>query len=533
MPTHDHATPHTKLTWVDQVTKHARSKPDLAALRYRGATTTWAQLDDRSRRLSSALAARGVGAGDRVLMLLTNRPEFVETLVAVNRLGAIAVPVNFRLVADEVAFLAQNSGSCAIVVEEALAPLIAPMRSGHEDALPCLVVGEDVSTAGRGAEGYEDAVAAAGPIEGHGPTDLQSLALIMYTSGTTGRPKGAMLTYENLLGQTLTLVQSFRFFGDDEVVAVTSPMFHIAAVGSVVPNLVLGYTSVITPTGAFDPETFLDLIEQEGVTNAFLVPTQWQAVSASPTVSRRSLALRNLAWGAAPATPSVLRAMAEAFPGVGNVCTFGQTEMSPVTTVLPGEDAIRKIGSIGKPVPLVDVRVVDTEMNDVAPGEIGEIVYRGPQTMVGYWQNPEATDEAFRGGWFHSGDLVRVDEEGFLYVVDRLKDMIISGGENIYSAEVEAVIADHPKVREVALVGTAHPRWGETPVAIVVPHDPSDPPLSQELIDHCGARLASYKKPTQVLVLDELPRNASGKITKAPLRQMVAGIQEDQGSVVG
>src|SRR5690606_32282559 len=175
----------------------------------------------------------------------------------------------------------------------------------------------------------------------------------------------------------------------------------------------------------------------------------------------------------------------------------------------------------GKPVPLVAARVVDQDMNDVPQGEIGEIVYRGPQTMLGYWNNPRATEEAFHGGWFHSGDLVRVDEEGFFYVVDRLKDMIISGGENIYSAEVEAVIGDHPKVREVAVVGAPHEKWGETPVAVVVPHDPADPPTLDELVEFCPTRLASYKKPTRLVIVNELPRNASGKILKTRLRDEV------------
>ncbi|MFG2045543.1 long-chain-fatty-acid--CoA ligase [Dactylosporangium sp. NPDC048998] len=521
MDTADIRHPNTRLTWVHQVAKHANAQPDRPALRFRGRTTTWRELDDRTRRLSRALEIRGVGKGDRVLMLLTNRPEFIESLVAINRLGAIAVPVNFRLVAAEVSFLAENSGSCAILVEEQLAPLARAVRAGKEGLLPCLVVGEDVSAAGDAAERYEDALGTSEPHLATGPSDLATVALIMYTSGTTGRPKGAMLTYENLLGQTVTLIQAFRLFQDDEIALVTSPMFHIAAVGVIVPNLILGYTTVITPTGAFDPEAFLDLVESEGTTNAFLVPTQWQAVCKSPTIHQRVIRLRCIAWGAAPATPPVLRAMEAAFPGVTNVCTFGQTEMSPVTTVLPGEDAIRKIGSIGKPVPLVDVRVVDPEMNDVPQGEVGEIVYRGPQTMLGYWEDPRATAEAFRGGWFHSGDLVRVDGDGFFYVVDRLKDMIISGGENIYSAEVEAVISQHPKVREVALVGTPHPKWGETPVAVIVPADSADAPTEDDVISFCASRLASYKKPTKVVVVAEMPRNASGKILKKPLRDMV------------
>ncbi|GAA4518306.1 MULTISPECIES: long-chain-fatty-acid--CoA ligase [Nonomuraea] len=520
MSTVHSAHPHQRLTWVHQVTKHAGAQPGRPAIRFKGETTTWAELDERSRRLSAALEARGVGEGDRVLVLLTNRPEFVETLVAINRLGAIAVPVNFRLVAAEVSYLAEDSGSCAIVVEQPLAPVVAAVRAGKEAELPCLVVGDAPDAAGAGAERYEEAVAGATPSGASGPADLGAVALIMYTSGTTGLPKGAMLTYENLLGQTITLLQTLRP-GADEICVVTSPMFHIAAVGVIVPNLIFGYTTVITPTGAFDPEAFLDLVESERVTNAFLVPTQWQAVCASPTLPQRDIPLRTISWGAAPATPAILRAMEAAFPGVPNVSVFGQTEMSPITTSLPGEDAIRKIGSVGKPVPLVEVRVVDQDMNDVPQGEIGEIVYRGPQTMTGYWNNPGATEEAFRGGWFHSGDLVRVDEEGFFYVVDRLKDMIISGGENIYSAEVEAVLADHPKVREIALVGSPHEKWGETPVAVVVPRDEADPPTVAELSEFCLTRLASYKKPTKAVVVSELPRNASGKILKNRLRDMV------------
>lgn len=514
------AHPHQRLTWVHQVSKHASMQPGKPALRFRGETTTWAQLDERSRRLASALEARGVGKGDRVLVLLTNRPEFVETLVAINRLGAIAVPVNFRLVAAEVSYLVEDSGSRAIVVEQPLAPVAAAVREGKEGELPCLVVGDAAGSGGPGAELYEEALTASDPSSADGPDDLGAVALIMYTSGTTGLPKGAMLTYENLLGQTITLLHTLRP-GFDEICVVTSPMFHIAAVGVIVPNLIFGFTTVITPTGAFDPEAFLDLVESERATNAFLVPTQWQAVCASPTIPQRDIRLRTISWGAAPATPAILRAMEKAFPNAANVCVFGQTEMSPITTSLPGEDAIRKIGSIGKPVPLVAARVVDQDMNDVPQGEIGEIVYRGPQTMLGYWNNPRATEEAFHGGWFHSGDLVRVDEEGFFYVVDRLKDMIISGGENIYSAEVEAVIGDHPKVREVAVVGAPHEKWGETPVAVVVPHDPADPPTLDELVEFCLTRLASYKKPTRLVIVNELPRNASGKILKTRLRDEV------------
>jgi fatty-acyl-CoA synthase len=210
--------------------------------------------------------------------------------------------------------------------------------------------------------------------------------------------------------------------------------------------------------------------------------------------------------------------MAAKFPEAEIVSVFGQTEMSPVTTSLPGADAIRKIGSVGKPIPTIAARIVDDEMNDVPPGTVGEIVYRGPTLMAGYWQDPAATDEAFRGGWFHSGDLVRADDEGFLYVVDRKKDMIISGGENIYCAEVENVLAGHPGVADIAVIGASHERWGETPIAVVVPADPAAPPTLSELTSWSRDKLSSFKRPTSIVVVGQLPRNASGKVLKHELR---------------
>ncbi len=510
--------PHTPLTWCHQVRKHGRATPDAFAFKHNDTVTTWSQLDDRARCLASALEARGVKAGDRVLLLATNRVEFVETVLGVNWLSAAVVPVNFRLVPDEVAYLAENSGAAAIVVEEALSGLVAGICA--KNPLPTFLIGPSIGQAGAGAEIFEDVIAAAAPYTGEGPSDLRELAIIAYTSGTTGRPKGAMLSYENMIAQTMTGQRYTPPAAEDDVAGIVAPMFHIAGLGGMLPALLGGVSQVIVPTGAFNPNDVLDLCEAEGITGIFLVPTMWQAVSAAQMASPRRIKFKNVSWGAAPATPAILRAMSEAFPDAQIVAAFGQTELSPVTCVLTGEDSIRKLGSVGKPVGLVDVRVVDSEMNDVEQGEIGEAVYRGPQVMKGYWQNPTATEEAFRGGWFHSGDLVRVDEDGYFYVVDRLKDMIISGGENIYCAEVEAVIADHPKVLDVALVGAPHDKWGETPVAFVVPKDPADPPTAEEIIASTAARVASYKKPTRVVILDVMPRNASGKIIKPPLRDL-------------
>jgi len=493
-------------------------RPDGVALRFEGASTTWAELNRRVRALAGGLHARGVAQGDRVAVLMTNRPEFIETVVAANLLGAIAVPVNFRLSPSEAAYILADSGAKVLVADGGLAPLADAARSLGDAPLACVVTGEGSVD----AERYADVLA-----EGAEPPavriDEKDTALIMYTSGTTGRPKGAMLSHLNLLMQSFTLIRAWRIFGDDEINLCASPLFHIGAIGSVAPMLMVGATTVIMPSGQFDAAATLDLIESEGVTSAFLVPAQWQVLCADPSAPRRARSLRTISWGAAPATVTLLERMAEVFPHAANVAVFGQTEMSPVTCALEAEDALRKIGSVGRPVPTVAVRIVDNDMKDVAPGEVGEIVYRGPSTMSGYWNNPEATAEAFEGGWFHSGDLVRADEEGFLYVVDRKKDMIISGGENIYCAEVENVLAAHPAVAEVAVIGVPHEKWGETPLAVIVPAAGRQAPTAEELAEWCRDRLASYKRPKGVVAVDELPRNASGKVLKHELRAAYSG----------
>jgi fatty-acyl-CoA synthase len=491
--------------WVDSLARHAYSMPDDVALRFEGASLTWAHFDDRVRRLAAAFGSRGVTAGDRVVVLMTNRPEFVEATLAANALGAIAVPVNFRLTPGEVGYVLRDSGAALVVTDALLAPLAAA-AIGDEPILT-LVAGD----------AYEQAIAAAEPLP-NVSVDERDIALIMYTSGTTGRPKGAMLSHLNLLMQAITAIRTSRFTGDDHVSLINVPLFHIAGIGSMAPLLLLGRRAVIMPTAPFDAQTTLDVVEAEGVTGLFLVPAQWQVLCAHPDATRRTRSLRTISWGAAPASVALLERMGRTFPHAEIVSVFGQTEMSPVTTALPSEDAVRKIGSVGKAIPTIAARVVDENMNDVAAGEVGEIVYRGPTLMAGYWNNPAATEEAFAGGWFHSGDLVRADDEGYLYVVDRKKDMIISGGENIYCAEVENALGGHPKISEVAVIGAKHEKWGETPVAIIVPVDPADPPTIDELADWMKDSLASYKKPTSVVVLAELPRNASGKVLKHVLR---------------
>lgn len=496
--------------WVSHVARHAHERPDHPALRCRGVTTTYAQLHDRSSRLAGALAGRGVGRGDRVAVVMMNRSEFVEVLLATTRLGAIAIPVNFRLTPAEVRYVLDDSGAQVVVTETDLLPVVTAARDGG-GAVVCVGGGD-------GAEDYEKVLVEPGDLGR--PVDVaeNDPALIMYTSGTTGHPKGAVLTHQNLLSQSFTVLSAWQVPGADTVNLCAAPLFHIAAVGAIAPLLLSGGTTVVHPTGGFDATELLDTLERERITTLFLVPAQWQVVCADPSVPSRDLRLQVISWGAAPASDTLLRRMAEVFPDARNVAVFGQTECSPITCALDGADALRKIGSVGQPIPAVSVRVVDQHMSDVPCGQVGEIVYRGPNLMLGYWNAPEATAEAFRGGWFHSGDLVRRDVEGFVYVVDRVKDMIISGGENIYCAEVENTLAAHPKVAEVALIGVADATYGEAPLAVIAPRDPADPPTAEEIDAFCRAHLAAYKRPRDVVIVAALPRNPSGKVLKTALR---------------
>ncbi|GAA5046111.1 fatty-acid--CoA ligase FadD5 [Nocardia callitridis] len=500
--------------WNNQIAVHARMRPDKAALRFRGVETTWRQLHERSLRFADGLARRGVGFGDRVLILALNYPEYLEAVFGINALGAIAVPVNFRLTPPEVGYIVQDSGAKAVVTDAMLVPLATAVRQQAPQIQTCVVIGGE---SGEDVIGFDDLLAEEG--QAHTPLDIpeDTPSLIMYTSGTTGSPKGAVLTHANMNSQSLTCIRALVL--DQESVGLcSSPLFHIAGIGSLAPAFQLGSTTVLHPLGAFDAGEFLDALEREQATSVFCVPAQWQLICDHPTVRARKLALKTVSWGAAPASDTVLRAMSECFPDAVNVAVFGQTEMSPITCVLEGKDAIRKLGSVGKPIPTIEARVVDDEMNDVAPGVIGEIVYRGPTLMRGYWNKPQETAAAFAGGWFHSGDLVRVDDEGFVFVVDRKKDMIISGGENIYCAEVENVLFAHPKVREAAVIGRPHEKWGEVPVAVLALHNPDDELTLAELTPFLNENLARYKQPKDILIVAELPRNASGKVVKGQLR---------------
>ena len=504
--------------WVNQLERHAVMQPRATALRFTGRTVTWADLQRRVTALAGALSRRGVGFGDRVMILMLNRSEFVESVLATNMLGAIAVPLNFRLTPAEIALLVDDCEARVIITEAVLAPVAIGVRR-IQPMLGIVIVAGGVSD--DQVLDYDELIEEPGDTPS--PVDIpnDSPALIMYTSGTTGRPKGAVLTHTNLTGQTMTGLYTNGADINSDVGFVGVPFFHIAGIGNLLTGMLLGVPTVIYPLGAFDPGQLLDVLAAEKVTGIFLVPAQWQAVCAEQQARPRDLKLRIMSWGAAPAPDALLREMSATFPGTQILAAFGQTEMSPVTCMLLGEDAIRKRGSVGKVIPTVAARVVDENMNDVPIGEVGEIVYRAPTLMSGYWNNPAATAEAFAGGWFHSGDLVRMDDEGYVWVVDRKKDMIISGGENIYCAEVENVLAGHPGIVEVAVIGRTHEKWGEVPIAVAAVADAAL--RLEQLAEFLTERLARYKHPKALEIVDALPRNPAGKVLKTELRVRYGG----------
>ncbi|MGV0810208.1 AMP-binding protein [Mycolicibacterium setense] len=511
--TEDAPAPSRRRHWNNQVRRHSVMIPDQPAVRYRGHTLTWKDLNDRSTALSGALRQRGVEPGDRVLVVMHNRPEYLETLLAVTAAGAIAVPINIRMTALEAVFIATDVAAKALITDAAMAELAAAVAAD----CPGIKIVAGIDDCIPGQMGFQRLIDEdAGEPEAIDVSD-DAIALILYTSGTTGKPKGAMISHANLNAQCLAFIDSLSYRRGD-VLSVAVPLFHIGGISSLLPQLYFGGVTVIHPTGDFDAGHTLDVFEQEGTTWVFLVPAQWQAVAEAQLERPRQAPLRVLSWGAAPASDTVLRAMADAFPEAETVAVFGQTESTGFACYLEDRYSLSKLGSVGVATSALEVRVVDDQMRDVPTGQVGEIVFRGPTVMAGYWQRPEATRDVFAYSWLHSGDLGRRDADGFLYIVDRKKDMIISGGENIYCAEIENALMNHPAIREVAVIGRADEKWGETAVAIAALHEDQSLGLD-EMSEFLRPRLARFKHPKHLVLVDQLPRNAGGKALKTVLRE--------------
>ncbi|MEX5720195.1 acyl-CoA synthetase [Geodermatophilus maliterrae] len=509
----------------DLLHRSAARTPGKTALRYRDRAHTYAELDTVVDRTANALTARGVAKGDRVALLSHNDDGYVVLTFALARLGAIAVPVNFMLRAGEVAYVLEHSAAVGLVAESALLPVAqeALELSGRDPSVRVRgVLGSDGGPLPEGWEAFEAWTAHADASTPQVPVADDDVLQLMYTSGTESRPKGVMMTSRSLVTQYVSCIVDGRY-GADDVALHALPLFHVAAQHCFLnPNLYLGGTNVVLDGP--DPATVLETVERERITSLFCPPTVWIGLLRHPDFDRRDLSsLAKGYYGASIMPVAVVEELRRRLPGMALFNFYGQTEMSALALVLSPEDQLRKPGSAGTACVNGETRIVDDLGRPVGPGVEGEIVHRSPHATAGYWNDPEKTAEAFRDGWFHSGDLGVADEDGYVTIVDRKKDVIKTGGENVASREVEEVLHQHPAVAETAVFGIPHPRWIEAVAAVVVPREGATV-QPEELVAFCRERLAGFKTPRYVVLADALPKNASGKILKRELRTSHAGL---------
>jgi fatty-acyl-CoA synthase len=481
---------------------HARLAPERCALKYRSEEISYSAFDRRIRTVGGWLTSRGIGPDDVVAVLMKNSPAFLELAFAASHIGAVFLPVNYRLAPDEVAYIVENSGARLLVADEELASSAAG---------PAPVVLLDESAQADAGRLVSDAAPA--PAQRRLPSDLMRL---MYTSGTTDRPKGVMLSYENFYWKSADHVLALGLNRDTRLL-VAGPLYHVGALD--LPGIaVLWQGGMLSIQRDFDAEACLAAIEADRLDSAWLAPVMTTSILTCPRRERYDVSSLRWVIGGGEKTPEArIRAFSQYFTNARYIDAYGLTETVGGDTFMEPGLEIARIGSTGRPVAHVEIEIRDDAGDRLGPGQTGEICLRGPKVTRGYWKDPDKTAAAFFGDWFRTGDVGHLDTDGFLYLTDRKKDMIISGGENIASSEVERVIYELPQVREVAVVGVPDERWGERPVAVVVLAD-AVPLQLPDLMDHCRSRLAAFKVPKQLIIRDSLPRNPSGKVLKRVLR---------------
>ncbi len=498
------------MSWLGVLEHHARRTPDKPIAVFGDDVVTYQGMADWAAMLAGGLDQRGVSAGDVVGLLSYNSTEFLATIFAANYLGAIAMPINWRLAAPEVRFILDHSQARALVCDDALIDLANEATHDMPDLVRVCVSIESVDGWGR----FADLADSPRPARAHAEGD--ALHRLMYTSGTTGRPKGVMITHANLAWKNYAHITEFGFTGADIGLAC-GPLYHVGALDLVTTTMIAaGATTVIHRV--FDAELVVAEIERSRVTTVWAAPAMVRAILDVPGIATRDLSsVRVLIAGGEKMPIPFIERLRATFPAAWFADAYGLTETVSGDTFLDRDSTVSKLGSVGRPCQYLELDIWDEHGASVAPGERGEIVLRGPKVFTGYWRDPDATSAAFAGGWFHTGDIGLTDDDGYVYIVDRLKDMIVSGGENIASSEIERVLYEHESVVEVAVVGRPDDRWGEVPVAYVVLRaDATATP--DKLIEHCRAQLAKFKVPKDVLFVDALPRNPSGKILKRELR---------------
>jgi acyl-CoA synthetase (AMP-forming)/AMP-acid ligase II len=482
---------------------------DRLAFAYEGTTCTYAELHGRALRLANGLLEFGVRPGDRVAVMLSNRLEWPETLFGLAAMGAVCVPVNILLRPDEVVYLCQDSNSTVLIADHT-----GELTLSDTSRLPDLVIRVG-SQAPAGTHAYEEVLADPDPVAG---PSLHDEAMLYYSSGTTGLPKAAVHTHDGILWNAIHQIPDLRLSPDDHYLVVPSLSWAAGFNDLVLPLMYIGGRSTLMPSGGVTPKKLADTCQASGATHAMLVPTLLKQLLAAPDeLDRiRQSELRWIVSGAEPVPLPVIKALQEELPDCQVVQGYGMSEFPTIITILQPEDSVSHVGSAGQPVSIAQLAIQLEDGSIVDSGE-GEILLRSPATSKGYHNRPEETARAFADGWFHTGDLGRLDPEGYVQITGRKKDMIISGGLNVYPREAEEIIYGIPQVVEAAVVGVPDDKWGEVAVAVIVPGpDGIDP---EAVIDACRAQLASYKCPRSVLLRDEpMPRNLSGKLLKRELR---------------
>jgi fatty-acyl-CoA synthase len=494
-------------TWVSG---WARIKPTDQAIVFEGREITWQELDDRASAIAAALVGSGVRPGDRVACLLHNRVEFIETFVATLRAGAVFVPLNALATAPELAALVADCGAGTVVTDAGFAGVAAGMLE-HGTAASFVSVDGDMGMGSRSLDALiADGPAVVDPAVRSGSDPM----CIYYTSGTTGKPKGAVVSYDNVLYATLNWLVDLGFWQDDRFL-LNLPLCFTGAMAIVAPALHGGIT--IQLERAFDPGKTLELIERDHVTFMVAVPTMANAMMRHPDFAKRDLSsLRMILCGAAPVPMTTFEAFTDR--GIPFISSFGMTEVAGgFAMITPVEEARERLGTAGRPCLYSEARLVSEDGTDTPDGEVGELLLRGPLIFQGYWNNPEETANTIVDGWLHTGDLARREPSGYYWIVDRKKDIIISGGLNIYPAEVENALVRHPAIHECAAFGVQDEKWGELVTAVVVVA-PGAELTAEELQTHCRTLLASYKIPRRIEFREALPRTTSGKILRRALR---------------
>jgi fatty-acyl-CoA synthase len=488
--------------------------PNKLAIRCGSIDWTYAEFDDVCNQLAAGLADRGIEIGDRVAVISRNSHAFAALRFALARLGAVLVPVNFMLSADEARYILQHSGARMLCVDSGFAELGKAASVDTAVSETVWLPSEDPTDLVAGLTTF-DQLLKKGPAPQRALTGSM-LAQIIYTSGTESRPKGAMLTHDAVISEYVSCLVDIEIAENDRVLHAL-PLYHCAQLDVFLgPCVYVGATSVIT--GKPTPANLLALMGRDRINSFFAPPTVWISLMQAPQFETTDLScLRKGYYGASIMPVEVLKEIQRRMPAVRLWNLYGQTEIAPVATVLKPEDQLRKAGSAGRATLNVETRLVDDDMHDVRVGEIGEIVHRSPQLLCGYYKDDERTNVAFSGGWFHSGDLGTIDEEGYISVVDRKKDMIKTGGENVASREVEEAIYGIDGVSEVAVIGLPDSTWIEAVTAVIVAR-PGHVLTEQSVLSACAGRLAMFKLPKRVILIDALPKNPTGKVLKRELR---------------